>query len=61
MTPTPIEYIRAAIANAMVEDLNVTQIWQAAKNAQTPEQFDANINAIVQARDMMALAMEAQK
>ena len=53
MTLTPMDYIRAALANAMAEDLDLADIWQAIEQAETPAAFDANVNAIVQARDAM--------
>jgi len=52
MTLSPIEYIRADLANAMAEDLDLADVWQAIEEAETPAQFDANVNAIVQARDV---------
>lgn len=52
MKLSPIQYIRAALANAMAEDLDMSDVWQAIEEAETPAQFDANINAIVQARDI---------
>lgn len=51
MTLTPMDYIRAALANAMAEDLDLSDVWQAIEQAETPSEFDANVNAIVQARD----------
>ena len=53
MTLTAMDYIRAALANAMAEDLDLADVWQAIEQAETPTQFDANVNAIVQARDAM--------
>jgi len=53
MNLTAMDYIRAALANAMAEDLDLADVWQAIEQAETPTQFDANVNAIVQARDAM--------
>lgn len=56
MNLTPMDYIRAALANAMAEDLDIADIWQAIEHAETPAAFDANINTIVQAREKMGQA-----
>ena len=48
-----MDYIRAAIANAMAEDLDVEDIWLAIEQAETPADFDANVNTIVQSRAVM--------
>ena len=53
MNLTAMDYIRAALANAMAEDLDLADIWQAIEQAETPAAFDENVNAIVQARDAM--------
>ena len=53
MTLTPMDYIRAALAQAMAEDLDLSDVWDAIEQAETPSQFDANVNAIIQARDAM--------
>jgi len=43
----------------MDEGLTEEQVWQAAEASQTPQDFYAAIDAVVDARDTMALAMEA--
>jgi len=53
MNLTAMDYIRAAIANAMAEDLDLADVWQAIETAETPAAFDANVSTIVQGRDAM--------
>ena len=55
MNLSPMDYIRAAIAQAMAEGLDVSEIWLAVDSAETPSQFDANISAIVAAKDAMGV------
>ena len=59
MIPTSMDCIRGALAYAMDEGLTEEQVWQAAEACQTPQDFYAAIDAVVDARDTMALAMEA--
>jgi len=53
MKLSPMDYARAAIANAMAEDLDLADVWLAIEQAETPAQFDANVNTIVQSRAVM--------
>lgn len=55
MTLTPIEYFRAALAQAMAENLDMAEVWLAVDNAETPSQFDENISAIIAAKEAMHL------
>jgi len=55
MNLTPIEYFRAALAQAMAEDLDMAEVWLAVDNAETPGQFDENISAIIAAKAAMQL------
>lgn len=44
ITITEIDWFRAAIANAMVEDMTVYEIWECLENAKDAEAFDRAIN-----------------
>ena len=55
MTLTPMDYIRAGLAAAMADGLDVSEIWLAADTAKTPEQFDAAIQAIITAKAAMGI------
>ena len=41
-------YIRAAIANALVEDMTIKDLWAMAEYAPTPQSFDAAVNTLAQ-------------
>lgn len=43
----PMDYVRAAIAQAMVENLTLDDLWRCAEHADTPETFDAAVNLLV--------------
>jgi len=59
MNLRPMDYVRAALANAMVEDMDITDLWRAAEEAKTPGDFDERVNAMVHAKDVIKKAMEA--
>lgn len=47
MNPSPLssmDYVRAAMLNALMEDLEVADLFIAAENASTAEQFDEAVN-----------------
>lgn len=41
-----MDYVRGAIANAMVEDMSLQDIWACAEHAQSPQSFDDAINEL---------------
>lgn len=44
--PTSMDWVRAAIANAIIEDMTVRDIWACAEHAETPQDFDTAINLL---------------
>lgn len=42
----PMDYTRAAIANALAEGMTLTDLWAAAEHAQTPQAFDEALNML---------------
>ena len=46
---TDMDYVRAAIANALAEGLSITDVWKAAEMAETAEDFDDAVNLLVSA------------
>jgi len=53
MTLTPMDYLRAALAQAMAESLGIEEVWAAAEEAESLEQFDQAITAIADANKAM--------
>ena len=49
MTLTPMDYLRAALAQAMAEGMDLREVWAAAEATETVEQFDQAITAIADA------------
>lgn len=60
MTLTAMDYVRAALANAMAEGLDLTDVWQAADEATSCKGFDENVNAAVHGRDALVFAFLRQ-
>ena len=46
---TDMDYVRAAIANALAEGLSITDVWKAAEMAEAAEDFDDAVNLLVSA------------
>jgi hypothetical protein len=55
MTLSPMDIIRAALAQAWAEGFDESEIWLAIETAETPAQFDDNISAIVKAKEAMGI------
>ncbi len=49
MNLTPMDSVRAAIINAMLEDMTVIDLWMCAEHAETSEDFDTAVNELAQA------------
>ena len=45
---TETDFLRAAIANAMIEDFTVRDLWECAQYAETIDDFDAAVNLLAQ-------------
>lgn len=43
---TPMDWIRAAICNGIVEGMDILDLWACAENAETPEAFDKAVNEL---------------
>lgn len=46
MTPSAMDYTRAALANAAASGLTLADVMQAAEHAATPEAFDRAVNIL---------------
>ena len=42
------DYLRAGIANAMIEGMTVRDLWECAQYAETMDDFDAAVNMLAQ-------------
>jgi hypothetical protein len=49
MDITPIEYVRAALCNAIAEGMDIYDVYLMAEHAQTCERFDAAVNELASA------------
>jgi hypothetical protein len=49
MDITPIEYVRAALCNAIAERMDIYDVYLMAEHAQTCERFDAAVNELASA------------
>ena len=56
MNLTPMDHVRAALADAMAEGLDVTEIWEAANGCETVEAFIGAIGAVAAAKRAMGIA-----
>ena len=45
---TAMDYVRAAIVNAIVENMDIQDLWAMAEHAKTPEDFDRAVNELAQ-------------
>lgn len=50
MNLTAMDYVRAAMANAMAEGMNMRDLWECAHHAETPERLDYAVNLLAQTR-----------
>ena len=48
MDITQMDWVRAALANAMAEDMTLQDVWACAEHAATPEAFDDAVNELAQ-------------
>lgn len=48
MTITDMDYVRAAIANAMVEGMTLDDLWACAEHAADGDAFDDAVNTLAQ-------------
>ena len=55
MNLTPMDHVRAALADAMAEGLDVTEIWAAADGCETVEAFIGAIGAAAVAKRAMGI------
>ena len=56
MNLTPMDHVRAALADAMAEGLDVSEIWEAANGCETVEAMIGNIGAVADAKRAMGIA-----
>ena len=56
MNLTPMDHVRAALADAMAEGLDVSEIWEAANGCETVEAFIGAIGAVADAKRAMGIA-----
>lgn len=54
---TDMDYVRAAIANALAEGVSINDLWKAAELAETAEDFDDAVNLLVSAGAGTGVAM----
>lgn len=43
-----MDYVRGAIANALAEDMTLTDLWKCAAHANSAEDFDKAVNLLAQ-------------
>ena len=43
-----MDYVRAAICNAIVENMDIQDLWAMAEHAKTPEDFDRAVNELTE-------------
>ena len=60
MNLSPMDYIRAAIADALAEGFDLTEVWAAVDMAETPSQFPEMIAAIADAKRAMGIASQGK-
>ena len=53
---TPMDHVRAALADAMAEGLDVTEIWVAADGCEPVEAFVGAIGVVAGAKRAMGIA-----
>ena len=56
MNLTPMDHVRAALADAMAEGLGVSEIWEAANGCETVEALIGAIGAVADAKRAMGIA-----
>ena len=43
---SPMDNVRAAIINALIEDMSLEDLWYCSEHADTTEDFDASVNLL---------------
>jgi hypothetical protein len=60
MNLSPMDYIRAAIANALAEGLDLSEVWAAVDLSETPADFPSMVSAVADAKRAMGIAPQGK-